>query len=116
MNQLTDLFEEFIMKAIVQSEAMLTAKLDLETNDLETFTGNRDRLLSIINQISTQIDWTLVSLEKRDEFNRQFDYIKKLDEKILTKLLEFREELKQDIDRTHRQNVSIKGYNLNDVK
>jgi hypothetical protein len=116
MDKLTLLFEEFLMKAIIQSEALISADLNMDNGRLETFTENRDRLIAIINQISAQIDWSLVSSDKRDDLSRQLDFIKKLDEKILVKLQEYREDLRKDIEQTHRQAESIKGYNLNDVK
>lgn len=115
MDKLTLLFEEFVIKSIVQTEAMLNAQFD-NADKLDAFVGNRDRLLMIIGQIAKQIDWNTVPQEKREELNRQLDYIKKLDVQLLTKLQEYRETLKTDIEKTHRQNESIKGYNLNDVK
>lgn len=115
MEKLTLLFEEFLMKAIVQTEAMLNADFT-EGNSLESFTDNRDRLLMIIGQIAQQIDWNEVETEIRDELNRRLDYIKKLDEKLLTKLQEYQIQLKKDIERTHRSKENIKGYNLSEVK
>lgn len=64
MEKLVLLFEEFMMKAIIQTETMLNT--DFSKNDkIDSFTDNRDRLLSIIGQVATQIDWNLIDNEKR---------------------------------------------------
>lgn len=115
MDKLTLLFEEFIMKAITMTEAILTCDFSQGTQ-LDTFTANRERLLQIIEKISHQIDWNAVTDDKRTELNRQIDYIKKLDEKLLVKLQEYQATLKLEIDQTSRSRENIKGYNLNDVK
>jgi flagellar basal body-associated protein FliL len=115
MDKLTLLFEEFMMKAIIQTEAIISADFS-QNQGIESFTANRDRLLAIISQIANQIDWNLIPDEKKNDLNRQLDYIKRLDEKLLTKLQEYREELKNDIEKTCRQKDNIKGYNLSDVK
>jgi asparagine synthetase A len=115
MDKLTVLFEEFMMKAIIQTEAIINADFS-QNQGIESFTSNRDRLLAIISQIANQIDWNQITDEKKNDLNRQLDYIKKLDEKLLTKLQEYREELKNDIEKTCRQKDNIKGYNLSDVK
>lgn len=115
MEKLVLLFEEFMMKAIIQTETMLN--IDFSQNDrIDSFTDNRDRLLSVISQIANQIDWNLIDNEKKTDLNKQLEYIKKLDEKLLIKLQEYREELKLDIEKTCRQKENIRGYNLNDVK
>jgi len=115
MEQLTLLFEEYIVKAIVMTEDFLARDFS-RVVDFESFTGNRERLFSVIDQISKQVDWKTVPEEKRNEMSRQIEYIKKLDEKLLVKLQEYQLEVKQDIENTVRQKESIRGYNLNDVK
>jgi hypothetical protein len=115
MEKLILLFDEYIMKTIVITETIL----DSDFNDgarLDDFTSNRERLLSIMDQISKQINWTQVAIEKRDELNIKIDYIKKLDEKLLTTLQEFQETVKKDIEKTYKQKENTKGYNLSDVK
>jgi hypothetical protein len=115
MENMIQLFEEFILKTIVLTENFLNLDLNQDVN-FEGFTNNRDRLLHIIDSISQQVNWEEVSAERRDEFNRQIDYIKKLDEKVITKLQEHQTDIKEEIERTVRQKDNIKGYNLNDVK
>lgn len=115
MEQFTLLFEEFVMKAITMTENFLARDLSQEV-DFESFTNNRERLLMIMDQISKQIDWNTVPEDKKNELNRQIDYIKKLDEKLLVKLQEYQIEVKQEIERTVRSKDNIKGYNLSDVK
>lgn len=115
MEKLISLFQEFLMKAIVMTENMINLEIKPET-EFESFTANRERLFQVIEQISAEIDWDQVSAETRAEFSKQIDYIKKLDEKLLTKLQEYKVELKQDIEKTVRQKESVKGYNLSDVK
>ncbi|WPU65505.1 hypothetical protein [Peredibacter starrii] len=115
MDKLTLLFEEFIMKAITMTEAILECDFSQGTQ-LDSFTENRERLLQIIEKISVQIDWNEVTDEKRADLNRQIEYIKKLDEKLLVKLQEYQATLKLEIDQTSRSRENIKGYNLNDVK
>lgn len=115
MDKFTQLFEEFILKAIEQTEGALHFDLE-EGQKLEAFTANRDRLFLVIEQISQQIDWDQVTTEKRDELTRQVEYIKKLDEKLLIRLQEYRAGIKLEIEKTCRQKENIKGYNLSDVK
>ncbi len=115
MEKFVQLLEEFILKAIEQTETALNIDLQ-DGSKLENFTANRDRLFLVIDQISQQVDWKTVSQDSKDNITKQIDYIKKLDEKMLVKLQEYREKLKSDIETTFRQKENIKGYNLNDVK
>lgn len=115
MDQLVLLFEEFIMKAITMTESFLSSDFS-QNSDLESFTSNRERLFLIIDQISKQIEWNEIAPEKRDGLNRQIEYIKKLDEKLLIKLQEYQEEVRKEIELTVRQKDNVKGYNLSDVK
>ncbi len=115
MNKMILLFDEFIMKAVTMTESMLEADYR-DNNKLEGFTQNRERLLTIIDQISQQIDWASISNDTRDELYRKIDYIKQLDVKLLTKLQEHQEEVKKEIEQTFKQKENIKGYNLSDVK
>lgn len=114
MEKFTELFQEFLLKAITLTEEALAREVD--DIQLAQFTENRDRLYGVIDQISRQIDWQTISDDKKEDFNRQIDYMKKLDEKMLTKLQEYQIELKKEIEATHRQKENVKGYNLNDVK
>lgn len=109
------LFEEYILKAITMTEVALARDLSEDAN-LESFTSNRERLFTILDQISRQVTWEEIADERRNEISRQLDYIKKLDEKLMVKLQEFRQELKKDIESTHKQKENVRGYNLNDIK
>jgi hypothetical protein len=115
MNKMTLLFDEFIMKAILMTESILDSNY-LETSKLDDFTLNRERLLSVIDQISQQIEWVDVGHDERNEFNRKIEYIKTLDVKLLAKLQEHKEEVKKEIEQTFKQKENVKGYNLSDVK
>lgn len=115
MNKMTLLFDEFIMKAILMTESILDSNY-LETSKLDDFTQNRERLLSVIDQISQQIEWVNVGNDERNEFNRKIEYIKTLDVKLLAKLQEHKEEVKKEIEQTFKQKENVKGYNLSDVK
>ncbi len=115
MDKMILLFEEFVMKAITQTEDIMQSDFS-QSEKLDSFTDNRDRLFAIIEQISQQVDWTLVSSEKRGELNRQIEYIKKLDEELVIKLQDYQENLKTEIEKAFRQKENVKGYNLNDVK
>ena len=115
MEKLILLFEEFILKAITMTENMLARDFSEDVN-FDHFTENRERLFAIIGKISEQINWDEISTEKKIELNRQIEFIKKLDEKLLTKLQEHREEIRSEIEKTVRQKDNIKGYNLSDVK
>jgi hypothetical protein len=115
VNKLIQLFEEYILKAIEQTENALN--LDFNDNQkLDLFIENRHRLLMIIDQISRQINWPSVPEEKRLELDKQIGFIKKLDEKLIVKLQEHKAEVKTEIEKTCRQKENIKGYNLSDVK
>ena len=115
MDKLTLLFEEFILKAVTMTENMLSQDFDQNVN-FESFTDNRERLFQVIEKISVQVEWELVPEEKRNELNRQIEYIKKLDDQLLVKLQTYQAEVKREIEVTSRSHESIKGYNLNDVK
>ena len=114
MDKLLALFEEFILKAVVMTEAILAA--DVDDSKLEAFTANRERLFQIIEKISQQVEWETIQEEKRLFLSAQFDYIKKLDEKLVVKLQEHQEEVKKEIEKTCTQKNNIKGYNLTDVR
>ena len=79
MEQLTLLFEEFLMKAITMTENFLAKDFSGDIN-FEEFTSNRERLLQVIDQISRQINWDEVDNEKKIDLNRQIEFNKKLDE------------------------------------
>ncbi len=110
------LFDEFIMKAVSMTEALLLAEDYRHDEKLEFFTANRERLLLVVDQISQKIDWTIVSQESRTELFRKIEYIKILDEKLLVKLQELQAETKLEVEQTFKQKENIKGYNLSDVK
>lgn len=114
MNKFLELFEEFLMKAIVLTEDF-TAALSHDS-DLERFTSNRDRLLQVIDQIAQQVDWNQIEEERKEENNKKIDYLKKLDEKLVVKLHGLQDDLKREIETTVRQKENTKGYNLTDVK
>lgn len=115
MNKMTLLFDEYIMKAVTMTESILEEDYR-DGAKLEFFTQNRERLLSVIDQISQQIDWTTVETEVRHELFRKIDFIKALDEKLILKLQEYQAEVKLEVEQTFKQKENIKGYNLNDVK
>lgn len=115
MDKMILLFDEFIMKAVTMTESILNSD-EIDTAKLEDFTQNRERLLSVLDQISQQIDWATVALDSRNEFSRKIDYIKILDVKLLAKLQEHKQEVQKEIEQTFKQKENIKGYNLNDVK
>lgn len=115
MNKMIELFDDFIMKAIVMTELFLSS--NLENNDkLEDFTQNRERLLAVIEKISQQIDWNTVPSSDKDEYYRKLSYIKNLDMQLISKLQQYQAEIRKDIEQTFKQKENIKGYNLNDVK
>ena len=115
MDKMTLLFDEFIMKAVTMTEAVM-AEDYRDSEKLEFFTQNRERLLAVVDQISQQIDWTTVESAVRNELFRKIDYIKTLDEKLIVKLQEYQSEVKLEVEQTFKQKENIKGYNLTDVK
>jgi hypothetical protein len=115
MFKMLQLFDEYVLKAVVMTESILDSDYT-DGNKLENFTQNRERLLSVIEKISLEIDWDKVDFEHREELNRKIEYIKVLDVKLLTKLQEYQEQVKKDIEITFKQKENIKGYNLSDVK
>ena len=82
----------------------------------EIFTANRERLISVLDQIGQRIEWNTVAQESKEDISRQIDYLKTLDEKLVTKLQEYKIEIQKKIEATHRNHTAVKGYNLNDVK
>ena len=115
MNKMLSLFDEFIMKAVTMTEVVLAGDYQ-DSAKLEFFTENRERLLTVIDQISQQVDWPSVPEDSRLELSRKIDYIKLLDVKLLTKLQELQLEVKREVEQTFKQKENIKGYNLSDVK
>jgi hypothetical protein len=115
MIKMLQLFDEYVLKAVVMTESILDSDYT-DGNKLENFTQNRERLFSVIEKISLEIDWDKVDLGHREELNRKIEYIKVLDVKLLTKLQEYQEQVKKDIEITFKQKENIKGYNLSDVK
>lgn len=115
MNKMILLFEEFLLKAIVITETAISSDLD-QGDQLSSFTENRERLFAILEQISNQVNWNEVEDDLKNEINRKVDFLKKLDEKLLVKLQEYRLEVKKEIEQTYRQKENVKGYNLNDTK
>ncbi len=115
MDKMIILFDEFIMKAVTMTEAIL-AEDYRDGAKLDFFTQNRERLLSVVEQISQQVDWSTISIDSRDELFRKIEYIKLLDAKLLTKLREYQDEVKLEVEQTFKQKENIKGYNLSDVK
>lgn len=114
MDKMLALFEEFVLKGITMTEAALAQEVDADK--FEAFANNRERLLQIIDKISLDLNWNDVASEKREFLGQQINYLKKLDEKIIIKLQEHQLEVKKEIERTHHQKESIKGYNLTDLK
>ena len=115
MNKMILLLDEFIIKAIVMTESILEADYRDDTK-LASFTQNRERLLSIIDQISEQIDWPSVEIMHREDFHRKIEYIKILDVKLICKLQEYQSEVKKEVELTFKQKENVKGYNLSEVK
>jgi hypothetical protein len=114
MDKFVLLLEEFVLKAVTLTENILSAEVDADK--LDSFAGNRERLFLVIDQVSRQVNWNEIETERKTEINRRIDYIKKLDEKLMVKLQEYQIELRKDIEKTHKNHDSIKGYNLSDVK
>jgi hypothetical protein len=114
MDKFVLLLEEFVIKAVTLTESILESEVDPDR--LDSFTANRERLFLVIDQISRQVNWNEINNDKRNEINRQIDFIKKLDEKLMVKLQEYQVELRKDIEKTHLNHENIKGYNLSDVK
>lgn len=115
MDKMIQLFDEFVMKAIVMTEKVLDDHYK-DPEFVSKFTDNRERLLSVIGSISEQIEWNEVEESTRNELNRKIEYIKTLDVKLLTKLQEHQAEVKKEIETTFKQKESLKGYDLNSVK
>lgn len=115
MKQFTDLFSDFLMKAILMTEEACAQDIKSEYN-YEIFTENRERLISVLDQIGQHIDWNTTDAEVKADFAKRIDYLKSLDEKLLTKLQEYKIEVQKQIETTHRNHNAVKGYNLNDVK
>ncbi len=109
------LFEDFILKAIAMTENFLATDFSGDVS-FENFTANRERLFTIIDQISKDVDWSLVSEDRKAELNRQIEYIKKLDDQLVLKLQDYQQQVKREIEQTVRSKDNIKGYNLSDVK
>lgn len=116
MNKMVTLFDEFIMKAVTLTEEIMNNSDYQNSIKLDDFTQNRERLLSVIDQISQEVDWATINEIEKNELNRKIEYIKLLDVKLLAKLHEHQADVKREIEQTFKQKENIKGYNLSDVK
>jgi hypothetical protein len=115
MKQFTDLFNEFLMKAIVMTEEAVAQGPESDYS-YDLFTENRERLISVLDKIGQHIDWESVAEEIRTETSKRIDYLKSLDERLVVQLQEYKAEVQKKIESTHRNHEAVKGYNLNDVK
>lgn len=115
MNKFIELLQEYLIKAIELTEVMLQSDFS-DTETIALMTQNRERLMHIIDQVASYIVWEDVSTEDKNHLNKQIDYIKKLDEKLLTALQTYKQEVQADIKKTFQTKENIKGYNLNDLK
>ncbi|HLW57330.1 MAG TPA: hypothetical protein VKY27_08090 [Bacteriovoracaceae bacterium] len=115
MNKFIELLQEYLIKAIELTETMINSDFS-DTETIALMTQNRERLMHIIDQIASYIVWDEVSNEDKTHLNKQIDYIKKLDEKLLTSLQTYKQEVQADIKKTYKAKENIKGYNLNDLK
>ncbi len=115
MKQFTDLFTEFLMKAIVMTEEAVAQGPESEYN-YEIFTENRERLIGVLDQIGQNIEWNEVKAEIKDETSKRIDYLKSLDEKLVVQLQAYKDDVQKKIESTHRNHTAVKGYNLTDVK
>ncbi len=115
MKQFTDLFTDFLMKAIVMTEEALAQGPESEYN-YELFTNNRERLIGVLDQIGQNIEWNTVAQKTKEDISKRIDYLKTLDEKLVTLLQEYKIDVQKKIEATHRNHNAVKGYNLNDVK
>jgi len=115
MKKLADLFEEYVCKAINGTEKIINEEFD-DPKNLNFFLDNRDRLLQIITKISNEINWEEIDQDKKDHLSLSIEYLKKLDEKLIIKLQEYKNSLKNEIERTFKQKENIKGYNLNNTR
>lgn len=115
MEKFIELIKEYLIKAIELTETMIESDYS-DTQTISLMTQNRERLLAIIDQIASYIVWEDVSDADKDSINKQIDYIKKLDEKLLVNLQTYKEEVQADIKKTFQAKENIKGYNLTDLK
>lgn len=115
MNKFIELLQEYLIKAIELTETMINSDYS-DTDTIALMTQNRERLMHIIDQIASYIVWDEVSNKDKEHLNKQIDYIKKLDEKLLTNLQTYKQEVQADIKKTFQTKENIKGYNLNDLK
>lgn len=115
MNKFIELLQEYLIRAIELTETMINSDYS-DTDTIALMTQNRERLMHIIDQIASYIVWDEVSDQDKVHLNKQIDYIKKLDEKLLTNLQTYKKEVQTEIKKTFQTKENIKGYNLNDLK
>jgi len=115
MEKFTELFSEFLMKAIVMTEEAVQKDNNSNYN-YELFAENRERLIGVLDQVGSHIDWNAISDDTKADFSKRIDYLKSLDEKLVVRLQEYKVEVQKEIENTHRNHNAVKGYNLNDVK
>lgn len=115
MQKFIELLQEYLIRAIELTEKMIQEDYK-ETERIALMSENRERLMFIINQIASHIVWEEVSDEDKDHINKQIEFIKKLDEQLLTNLQAYKQEVQEELKATHQQKESIKGYDLNNLK
>lgn len=115
MNKFVELLQEYLIKAIDLTEAMIKSDY-ANTEAIALMTQNRERLMQIIDQIASHIVWEEVSGDDKSHLNNQINFIKKLDEELLVNLQSYKNEIQAEIKKTYQSKENIKGYNLNDLK
>ena len=115
MEKFIELLQEYLIKAIELTEKMIQEDY-AQTDKIALMSENRERLMFIIEQVASYIVWEDVSDESKMHLNKQIDYIKRLDEQLLVKLQEYKNDVQEEIKATHQQKENIKGYDLNNLK
>ena len=108
-------FIEFLEKATSITESLLQCDLN-DGEGIDRLASNRERLIKLLEQLSSSIDWSHASIEERSSLETKVDYIKLLDEKIITRLQEYKTSLKEELKQTVDHKKRLDGYNLNDVR
>ena len=115
MNNRNIVLKETAVKTLDLSEKIL---MNLEQSLIAeacTQIDQRDIMINVISNLIANND----SFDREfdlDEFNRIIIKIQKIDEIIIQKLIEARENTKNDIGSLHNKKENFKGYNLNDTK
>ncbi len=116
-------------KSLETTEKMIALTNNGQIDQVSSMADNRERLLAIVSDVQMQIEKELeqnIAKENKHYVQKANSWISRtqiciqqisdLDEELLDKLNQEKENTKKEIGKVHGNKTSIQGYNLSNVK